>query len=311
MISICIPAYKRADLLKRLLDSIAIQTWKDFEVIVTDDSPDDTVRTVCRHYEGLFPLNYYLNDPALGTPENWNEAIRNSKGRWIKIMHDDDWFAGSESLEAFVRAISSHPEVSFFSSAYRNSFPDGRTRNILVGPFRYRAILKRPAILFAGNCIGPPSCTLFEKKEGLFFENRFKWLVDIDFYIRYLQSGNAFCIKEPLINIGISDTQVTMDSWRNRSVEIPENFLLLERVGVAQLKNLRIFDYWWRLFRNLRITDLKDIRDAGFNGPMPSRISAMVRFQKRIPAALLTFGPVSKLLMLVCYFTTRLTKDSD
>ncbi|MGZ5190970.1 MAG: glycosyltransferase family 2 protein, partial [Flavisolibacter sp.] len=34
-VSICIPAYKRPDFLIRLLDSIRVQTFKDFEVIVT------------------------------------------------------------------------------------------------------------------------------------------------------------------------------------------------------------------------------------------------------------------------------------
>ena len=43
LISICIPAYKRIDYLQKLLDSISIQTFKDYEVIVTDDSPDESV----------------------------------------------------------------------------------------------------------------------------------------------------------------------------------------------------------------------------------------------------------------------------
>src|ERR1700710_2225558 len=122
LISICIPAYKRTDLLKRLLDSIAIQDWKDFEVIVTDDSPDDSVYTVCRQYEGLFLLHYYLNSSPLGTPENWNEGIRKAKGKWIKLMHDDDWFAGSDSLGVFAGTVSADPGVSFIFSAYTNSY---------------------------------------------------------------------------------------------------------------------------------------------------------------------------------------------
>jgi glycosyltransferase involved in cell wall biosynthesis len=43
LISICIPAYKRTEFLQRLLDSIDIQTFKNFEVIVTDDSPGNDV----------------------------------------------------------------------------------------------------------------------------------------------------------------------------------------------------------------------------------------------------------------------------
>ena len=42
-ISICIPAYKHVDYLQRLLDSILIQTYKNFEIIITDDRPDNSV----------------------------------------------------------------------------------------------------------------------------------------------------------------------------------------------------------------------------------------------------------------------------
>ena len=42
-ISICIGTYNRIDYLKRLLDSIAIQKYKNFEVIITDDSSNDSI----------------------------------------------------------------------------------------------------------------------------------------------------------------------------------------------------------------------------------------------------------------------------
>jgi GT2 family glycosyltransferase len=53
LISICIPAFKRTDFLKRLLDSIAVQTFRDYEVVLSDDSPGEEVRDFTRHYEGM------------------------------------------------------------------------------------------------------------------------------------------------------------------------------------------------------------------------------------------------------------------
>src|ERR1700709_1959716 len=100
-ISICIPAYKNAPFMQRLLDSIAMQSFTDFEVVVTDDSPGTEVQEVCRQYENKFPLLYQKNPTALGTPENWNEGISKASGQWIKLMHHDDWFASSNSLQQF------------------------------------------------------------------------------------------------------------------------------------------------------------------------------------------------------------------
>src|SRR5580658_11022921 len=113
MISVCVPAFKRTDFLQRLLESISIQTFRDFEVVITDDSPDQAVRDLCDSYSGRFPLTYVRNERPLGTPENWNEAIRRSSGEWIKVMHDDDWFADKDSLGVFAAAAQGHPEASF------------------------------------------------------------------------------------------------------------------------------------------------------------------------------------------------------
>ena len=42
-VSICIPCYKQTVFLKRTLDSITTQSYEDFEVIVTDDTPDYSI----------------------------------------------------------------------------------------------------------------------------------------------------------------------------------------------------------------------------------------------------------------------------
>jgi glycosyltransferase involved in cell wall biosynthesis len=64
-ISICIPAYKRVNYLRRLLDSIAIQTFRDFEVIITDDSDDLSVKELSYLYKDKFQLCYHKNIKTL------------------------------------------------------------------------------------------------------------------------------------------------------------------------------------------------------------------------------------------------------
>jgi glycosyltransferase involved in cell wall biosynthesis len=50
-ISICIPAYKRTNYLKRLLDSIVLQNFHDFEVIISDDSNDNSVSELIHDFK--------------------------------------------------------------------------------------------------------------------------------------------------------------------------------------------------------------------------------------------------------------------
>lgn len=299
LISICIPAYKHEDYLKRLLDSIAIQTFTDFEVIVTDDSKDDSVSKLMAAYNSRFPIVYLKNSSQLGTPENWNESIRKAGGEWIKLMHDDDWFAGPDSLARFAASIQ--PEKNFIFSAYENVY-EGRENNEVVraSAFSRKMLATNPVALLSKNLVGPPSVTLY-RKTALEYDKRMKWRVDIDFYIHYLQSSQFLYIDSPLVKVGISQEQVTQSCFLVPEVEIPENFLLLEKIGVKQLKNLMAYDSWWRLMRNLDIHSAAQIKAAGFSGEVPAVIKAMIGDQQPVSPKVLKIGVLSKLLMLISY----------
>jgi glycosyltransferase involved in cell wall biosynthesis len=301
LLSICVPAYRRAEYLKRLLDSIAMQTFRDFEVVITDDSPDNSVRAVIGDYADAFPLVYYHNDIPLGTPENWNEAVRRSRGPWIKIMHDDDWFADADSLRCFAEMIRSHPDAGFFYSGFCNVYPDGRQESVIPSRRGLSILQRNPADLFASNLVGPPSCMLYARMDEIAFDKRMKWLVDIDFYMRRLAMTKVVCSRDVLVNIGIGEGQMTRRCFRNPEVEIPESFLLLEKLWTKPFASWRFFDGWWLLIRNLGIRDEGDIRTAGYEGLIPDTVRRMIRWQRSIPARILKVGVFSKIIMGICF----------
>lgn len=306
LISICIPAYKHAEFVKRLLDSLDVQIFRDFEVVVTDDSPDDSVKNLCTQYMHALPIRYFRNPTALGTPENWNEGIRQAKGQWIKLIHDDDWLANEHSLQRFADAIANNPDASFFFCAYRNNWlQSGRLEEVFINDFRYKQLLKQPAVLFSANVVGPPSVVLHPNDKQFFYDNKVKWVVDIDFYIRYFKTSRPVHIPEILMNVGMGEHQVTQDCFGKRPVEIPENFYLLGKVGIAVLKHVLVYDAWWRLMRNLEIRFEQEIREAGYGGPIHPVIGSMIRWQRKLPRFVLTNGILSKCTMFLHYCLHR------
>lgn len=304
-ISICIPAYQRPQYLKRLLDSIRIQSFTDFEVIITDDSPDDSVYQLFHEYSDIPSLYYHKNPRPLGTPANWNAAIALAKGQWIKLMHDDDWFADTTSLQQFADCARNN-DGAFIFSAYTNVYEDGKKEKpFFPEKFRINGALKEPAILLAKNFIGPPS-TIMHKNDGKHeYDIKLKWLVDIDMYRRRLETDKLVYLPQPLIKIYMSSSQVTAYTKNIGTIEIPEHFHFLEKMGIKKLKNILVYDYNWRFLRNFSITDIKDLRKFGYDGPVHPVLTAMVTAQSKISRKLLQNGVSSKLLMALHFIKNK------
>ena len=300
-ISICIPAFKNYGYLKRLLESIKTQDYSNFEVVITDDSPGDELRDLCKEYEPFFDLNYYKNVTNLNTPENWNEAVGKSKYEWVKIMHDDDWFTGPRALSIFSQAIVAHPAKSFFFSAYQNVYE----ATGLVEPMKTNLIWQyllsnNIEILISRNVVGPPSVVLY-KKSSLAYDASMKYVVDIDFYSRYCASNEFLFIPDILLNVGIHAHQVTKYTHGVEEIHLKESILMLNKKPLLILKNIVVFDGWWRLVRNFNVMQLKKLVDLGLHAKFSNAFNTIVSIQQQFSQKALQNGYFSKLIMVYAY----------
>lgn len=299
-ISICIPAYKRPENINRLLESIRIQTFRDFEIIITDDSPDNSLQGVLQKYAQL-PIVYKKNPSPLGTPANWNYGISLASGEWIKIMHDDDWFVDEDSLQYFANATLKSQRFIF--SRYYNVFDSGTKKQPFFPHYWKNKIINQPLILLANNVIGPPSVTLIHSSIKKQYDISMKWRVDIDYYIRILLIEKSYdLIDRPLINVGIGKSQVTNFCINEPEVELPEGILLLEKYGINPLQNILVYDTWWRILRNVNVRSVDQLKKYSGNKEWPEIIKKMVKLQSKVPTTILEIGLFSKLLMLISYF---------
>ncbi len=308
-ISVCIPAYKNPEFLLRGLASLAKQQCSNWEVLVTDDSPDDSVYQVVQQFTEQLPLQYFRNSPAKGMPANWNECYGKARGEYIKILHDDDWLAHPQALQKMAAALDAQPDCDLVFSAYSNHYLDsGKIEDVYCSPF-YRNLLKQsPVNLFQRNFIGPPSVIMHRNKPAYRYDLKTRWVVDVDFYMQVLKANPAFIyLDEVLVNVGISGEQITRDCFRVREVEIPENFYLLRKIGVKALNSVYVYDFFWRMLRNLEIRSVKDLRQSGLEGEIPAPVLQMLSLQQRFSLRVLKIGVISKLLMTLCYlFRKRL-----
>ncbi len=107
-VSVVIPIFNGARYLQEALDSVAAQTFRDFEVVCVDDgSSDDSCDIVTRH--GANPT--LLRQANAGGCAARNAGVRQSNGPYIAFLDQDDvWYP--RKLEQQVAALDAHPNAA-------------------------------------------------------------------------------------------------------------------------------------------------------------------------------------------------------
>lgn len=92
--SIVIPAHNSSGYIRKALDSIAAQSFTDYEVIVVCDSCTDNTAEIARGYGATVEEVSYHADGLTR-----NRGIELAKGDYILFMDDDDWWLHEYVLE--------------------------------------------------------------------------------------------------------------------------------------------------------------------------------------------------------------------
>ena len=246
-VSICIPVYKNPEGLKKLLESIAVQDFKDFEVIVSDDVDSEgnsSCEDIAKSFQDSMNLKY-IRHRSTGKPgDNWNSSIEKVSGEYIKMMFHDDWFTDSSSLGKYVELLDTSDALLAFSGSMQVSNDWRYARHIKDEDMK---IIKEDIKnLYIGNTIGAPSATIYRNK-GIKFDRNLSWLIDMDFYLRQMNANTHLDVSkidnkplfantdEPLVSIGISDSQLTNYCQKHPGIVRREYFHVGRKHGL--LKN--------------------------------------------------------------------------
>lgn len=107
LISIILPTYKSADWVRGALDSLAQQTERDFEVVVSDGASPDETLAVVEGFRARLPALRVLTRPDRGVYDAINLALAACRGRWIHVLGSDDRLHACDTLGRVARTLHS------------------------------------------------------------------------------------------------------------------------------------------------------------------------------------------------------------
>ncbi len=117
LVSVIMCAYNTGPFLQPALDSILNQTYKNWELIVSDDGSDDGTRERLKALEGHPQVRIFFQDKNIGYLANKNFAYHQVKGEYITQLDSDDLYA-TDKLEKQVAVIKENPELKIVGCGY-------------------------------------------------------------------------------------------------------------------------------------------------------------------------------------------------
>ena len=199
-VSVIVATYRHDDMLQRALESLALQTYNDFEIILVDDNSDDAwnrkVSGIVYAFSSKYPdvqIELIVNSDNLGSAETRNVGIRCSKGKYITFLDDDDIYLPEKlehQLSTFIKEDADYGITDLYLYNNNDKLIDKRIRNYITS-YSKDALLKYHLMFHLTG-----TDTLMFKKEYLDSINGFDPIdVGDEFYLmqKAIMAGGKFC----------------------------------------------------------------------------------------------------------------------
>jgi glycosyltransferase involved in cell wall biosynthesis len=242
ILSILIPLFNYPEGFERILYGLNLKNVKQCEVLVFDNSHNDTIRKLIEEWQSKtkFNITYIKNIPIIGPVDNWNNLLDAAKGKFSLLMHHDEFPIGSDFLSQLCDKIEKFPEKDFFILDCILVDPESGKNTPHIPSFIKSLLLRsRPTYLFRRNYIGPSATFVCRTKSYPRFDKRLIWLVDVDLYARVFLNSRKYMY---LSNIKVGSLQGRKDSITAR---ISSSLNDIKGREISYLLNTKGFNDMW------------------------------------------------------------------
>ena len=182
-ISVIVPVYNAEKYLHRCVDSILVQTFKDFELLLIDDGSKDRSGEICDEYARKYERVRVWHKENGGVSSARNVGLDNARGKWVTFVDSDDWVC-DDWLYTFVDNLE---ETDAVVTGFNFVTSDK------IRPFKMECQSENPArvadYLNKERNYGFLWCKCFNRslieKNILRFDEKMRFLEDEEFVCRY------------------------------------------------------------------------------------------------------------------------------
>ncbi len=209
-VSVVMPSYNHGQFILKAVHSVLDQTYKDFELIISDDGSTDDTQEILRSIDDP-RVRLYLNEKNRGAAIVHSELVQFAKGDMIALINSDDTWR-QDKLEKQISFLKKNCQYSaHFSNA---NFIDENENNLTESNFSYYNVFKTSnksrgewlrSFFLRGNSLCHPSSLIYKSvynKIG-FYDNSLRQLPDYYQWIKLCKHFDLYVSEEKLINFRV------------------------------------------------------------------------------------------------------------
>jgi glycosyltransferase involved in cell wall biosynthesis len=245
-VSVCLPAYNGAAHVEAAIESVLVQSFPDFELVIVDDASTDRTAEIAGGYTDT-RIRFLRNLQNLGAAANWNRAVAEARGHYLKLMGQDDLLYPS-CLEQQVTVLDSERDVVLVCA--KRDIIDGNGRVLLRGRGLNgmsgrigTAEAARRIVRSGTNLFGEPVAVLIRSETASRagqFDARLPYVIDIEYWCRLLVFGPVYALPETLSAFRVSEGSWSAALAREQAFQARS---LLRTVRRRHAENVASSDY--------------------------------------------------------------------
>ena len=237
-ISVIIPTYNQADLLKKAIQSVLNQTYKNWELIIINNYSTDNTEEIVENFEDQrIKIFNFKNNGVIAASRNY--GLNKSTGKYISFLDSDDFWV-KEKMEKTFKFLKKDFNFIFHNEIWL--WPCGFKKKINYGPLEK---FKFKEMLLKGNTVSTSSVTIeknfLKQLKGFNESKKMIGTEDYDLWLRISLSENckAYFIKDYLGYYVIHSNNNSKNFWRQLSSEfhvIDKNMYFLKQTFLNKIK---------------------------------------------------------------------------
>lgn len=211
LVSVIIPVYNSEKFIAQTIESVLMQTYHNYEIIIVDDCSKDNSAKIIREYmDKEKHLIYHLQEKNMGVAVARNTGIKLAKGRYVAFLDSDDLWR-EDKLQKQIEFMKQHDSIAFCYTAYDTVTETGKRRK---GKIKIKAVVTYKDLL-TKTIIATPTVVLDRKIAGDVWMPLRRSGEDYLFWLFLLKKYNAYGLDEALVHVRRRPGSLSRNKFQN------------------------------------------------------------------------------------------------